>query len=139
MTRQGVVAIQAVDRVRSACTCKHFGFDGAQVPNRAVGKFDLLEVVVGGVHVILVEHAVNGDLVCRTCYRDFKRLITKVIVVRLLEHHVRRQYPCFELQGVEFACCCIITTYDVLTIAFAKQVDVVAFAADEGIVAHAAI
>ena len=80
------------------------GLDGGQVPHRAVSKPDLLHAVVAVGAVVVVEKAVDGDLVGGAHNGHFQGAVaTKAVVVSLFDHDLGGRHPGLELQRIELA------------------------------------
>ena len=113
---------------------------GCDVPFGAVVETDLLQAVVGIGRIVVVEEAVDADLVGAADDAELQRLVAApVVVVGLLQAHVRRRDAGLELQRVDARLAAVVVVVQpVLPVAAAEQEGVVARARVERVVAGAA-
>ena len=126
-TQEGVGAGVAVQGVVLAGGREHLGLDGVDVPDGAVGKLDLLDLVaVGGVvgEVVVdpqgVGAAVDGQ---------------HQGVALALEHHVGSEHSSAQLDQIELANRSVVGADGVFARTLAEQVGVVARSAVQAVVA----
>ena len=130
----GVVVGVANNPLIGVVTNQRLGLDRGQVPDGAVAEADLLHRVVRVGRTVPVEEHVGRDLVRGA--RDAQHQV----VTRAGDHHIGRRHALLELHRAQLAGCGIVDVGDdVLAIALAEQVGVVAVPTVQGVVAGTTI